>query len=170
VNDQKTVHSAYVRFYGLLHDLKLSALPGEALAIKIEVDTRPPRGAGLEFSLVRRHITLRLQHHNRASLLSGKLHALLQRKYTKGRDLYDLMWYLSDPDWPEPNLDMLNSALTQTGWTEPMPTPDNWRKLVHDKLVTVDWQIALADVRPFLERSHEIELLTLNNLTKLLQL
>jgi hypothetical protein len=169
VNDQKTVHSAYVRFYGLLHDLRLSALPGEALAIKIEVDTCPPSGAGLEISLVRRHIMLRLQHHDRASLLSGKLHALLQRKYTKGRDLYDLMWYLSNPDWPEPNLEMLNSALIQTGWTGPMPASDNWRQLVHDRLVTADWQIALADVRPFLERSQEIELLTLDNLTKLLR-
>lgn len=39
-----------------------------------------------------RHVTLRIQHHDRASLLAGKLHALLQRCNVKGRDLYDLMW------------------------------------------------------------------------------
>ena len=49
---------------------------------------------------MRRHVTLRLHHHDRASLLAGKLHAILQRPYTKGRDLYDLIWYLSDPTWP----------------------------------------------------------------------
>jgi len=27
-------------------------------------------------------------------LLAGKLHAILQRAYTKGRDIYDLLWYL----------------------------------------------------------------------------
>ena len=57
---------------------------------------------------------LRLFHHDRASLLAGKLHAILKRPYTKGRDLYDLIWYLSDPDWPLPNLTLLNSALRQT--------------------------------------------------------
>ena len=30
-----------------------------------------------------------------------------QRSYTKGRDLYDLIWYLSDPEWPPPNLLLL---------------------------------------------------------------
>ena len=39
-----------------------------------------------------------------------------QRLYVKGRDLYDLFWYLSQPEWPEPNLVLLNNALQQTGW------------------------------------------------------
>jgi hypothetical protein len=59
--------------------------------VKIEVDTPPPAGAGLETTLIRRHVTLRLQHHDRASLLAGKLPALFQRRYVKGRDLYDLL-------------------------------------------------------------------------------
>src|SRR5664279_4665007 len=56
VNDQKIVQSAYVRFYGLLYDLKISPQSNEALSVKIEVDTRPPAGAGLETDLVRRYI------------------------------------------------------------------------------------------------------------------
>ena len=59
---------------------------------------------------------LPIQHHDKASLLAGKLHAILQRPYAKGRDLYDLLWYLGDPTWPPPNLTMLNHALRQTGW------------------------------------------------------
>lgn len=90
VNDKKTVHSAFVRFPGLLHELDLSPQRSEVLAIKIEVDTNPPAGAALSTSIVRRHVTLQLQHHDRASLLAGKLHAFLQRSYLKGRDLYDL--------------------------------------------------------------------------------
>lgn len=38
-------------------------------------------------SVTRRHVTLQLQHHNQASLLAGKLHAILQRPYVKGRDI-----------------------------------------------------------------------------------
>lgn len=169
VNDQKTVHSAFVRFYGLLYELNLSTQPEEALSVKIEVDTNPPPGAGLETSLVRRYIPLHFQHHDRASLLSGKLHAVLQREYAKGRDLYDLMWYLSDPDWPEPNLVLLSNALTQTNWAEPFPTPESWREIIFTRLKMLDWKAALADIRPFLERPGEIELLTIENLGRLLR-
>ncbi len=169
VNDQKTVNAAFIRFYGLLYDLKLSPQPTEALSVKIEVDTNPPKGAGLETDLVRRYIPLNLHHHDRASLLAGKLHAILQREYAKGHDLYDLMWYLSDLNWPEPNLVLLNHALAQTNWSGPQPTPENWRGLIFNRLKTLDWNAALADVRPFLERPVEIDLLTLENLWRLLR-
>lgn len=168
VNDQKTVNNAFVRFYGLLYELQLSPQPTEALSVKIEVDTNPPKGAGLETDLVRRFIPLNLQHYDRASLLAGKLHAILQREYAKGRDLYDLMWYLSDPNWPEPNLELLDNALIQTNWQGPLPMPENWRGLIFNRLKMLDWNAALADVRPFLERPGEIDLLTLENLGRLL--
>src|SRR5207237_623298 len=103
----RVVHSAFVRFPGLLHDLGISPHATEVLAVKIEVDTNPPRGAVLETTIVRRHATLHLQHHDRPSLLAGKLHAVLQRPYVKGRDLFDLIWYLADPDWSPPNLTLL---------------------------------------------------------------
>jgi predicted nucleotidyltransferase component of viral defense system len=169
VNDQKTVHSAFVRFYGLLYELKLSPQSNEAISVKLEVDTRPPAGAVLETDLVRRYITLHLQHHNRASLLGGKLHAILSRGYAKGRDLYDLMWYLSDPTWPEPNLTLLNHALFQTKWPGSLLSPENWRVLIYERLKSLDWKAALSDVRPFLEKPEEIDLLTLENLARLLR-
>ncbi len=130
VNDQKTVHAAFFRFYGLLYELKLSGQSNEALSVKIEVDTNPPAGAGLETDLVRIYIPLRLQHPDRASLLAGTLHAILQRECARGYDLYDLLWYLSDPQWPAPNLVLLGNALAQIGWQGPQPTPENWRGLV----------------------------------------
>jgi hypothetical protein len=133
------------------------------------VDTRPPAGAGLAITLVRRHnITLRLQHHDRSSLLAGKIHAILQRKYTKGRDIYNLIWYLSDPDWPDPNLTLLANALSQTGWQGVTLTPDNWRKVVFEKLKTLDWKAAVSDVMPFLEKQEDIPLITLENTARLL--
>ena len=91
VNDQKTVHSAFIRFPGLFFELGLSPQQNEVLAVKIEVDTNPPQGAGLSTTVVRRFVVLQLHHHDKASLLSGKLHAILQRPYTKGRDIYDLL-------------------------------------------------------------------------------
>lgn len=111
---------------------------------------------------------LQLQHHDRASLLAGKLHAILQRPYTKGRDLYDLLWYLSDPQWPSPNLTLLNNALRQTGWPGPELTEDTWREAVRERLQGLAWGQVVADVHPFLEPGVDAGLLTLENLLRVL--
>jgi predicted nucleotidyltransferase component of viral defense system len=169
VNNKKVVHSAFVRLPGLPYELGLSPHQSEVLAVKIEVDTNPPAGAGLTTSIVRRHITLQLQHHDRASLLAGKLHAILQRAYVKGRDLYDLLWYLGDPDWPMPNLALLNNALQKTGWTGKGLTEDNWRAAVRKRLQTIAWKQAIDDVRPFLDPSADPNLLTYENLMRVLK-
>jgi len=168
VNDRKVVHSAFVRFPGLLYELGLSPHRDEVLAVKLEVDTNPPAGAVLATTVVRRHLVLHLQHHDRASLLAGKLHAVLQRPYLKGRDLYDLLWYLSDPDWPAPNLTLLNNALRQSGWRAALLTDRTWRAAVRQRLQAVAWDQVLADVHPFLEPGAEAALLTPETLLGLL--
>ena len=168
VREHRALHRAVVRFPGLLHELDLSPHASEVLAVKIEVDANPPAGAGLEVSLVRRHTTLRLYHHDRSSLLAGKLHAVLRRPCTKGRDLYDLIWYLSAPGWPAPNLSLLNAVLHQSGWDGEEMAPDSWRHRVRGRLDALDWERAAADVRPFLERQEDVELVTKANALGLL--
>jgi hypothetical protein len=168
VSDQKAVHSAFVRFRGLPYELDLSPHRNEVLAVKIEVDTNPPAGAGLATTVIRRHVPLQIHHHDQASLLAGKLHAVLQRPYLKGRDLYDLLWYLSDPDWPAPNLILLNNALQQTGWEAEPLTEGTWRQAVHHRLQAVAWEPVADDVRPFLDSSADAGLLTAENLMRVL--
>ena len=168
VNDRKVVHSAFVRFAGLLHELDLSPHREKVLSVKIEVDTNPPVGAVLERTVIRRHVTLHLQHHDPSSLLAGKLHAILQRPYLKGRDVYDLLWYLGDPDWPAPNLTLLNNALRQTGWDGQPMTESNWRQAVRNRLQPMAWDRVVADVHPFLEPSADPDLLTLDNVLRVL--
>jgi predicted nucleotidyltransferase component of viral defense system len=170
VNDQKTVHNAFVRFPGLLYDLGLSGHRSEALAVRLEVDTNPPGGAGLETTVVRRYFVLQLQHHDHASLLSGKLHAVLQRSYAKGRDIYDLLWYLSDPSCPSPNFVLLNNALAQTNWSGGELTETNWREQVGERLSKLDWDNILNDVRPFVEPEFNLSLLSLANLERALRI
>jgi predicted nucleotidyltransferase component of viral defense system len=170
VSDQKPVHSAFVRFRGLPYELDLSPHRDEVLAVKIEVDVNSPAGAELTTTVIRRYVILQLQHHDRASLLAGKLHAVLQRPYTKGRDVYDLLWYLSDREWPAPNLTLLNNALQQTGWEAELLTEDNWRRIVHSRLQEVDWEQVVADVRPFLDPAADPGFLQIEDLMQMLQL
>jgi hypothetical protein len=139
------------------------------LAVKLEVDTHPPAGAELSTSLIRRHVLLNLQHHDPASLLAGKLHALLQRPYLKGRDLYDLAWYLTDKNWPSPNLILLNQALEQTNWSGSILTAGNWREIISQRLESIAWEQAIEDVRPFLEKPEDLALLTRENVLPLLR-
>ncbi len=167
-SDERAVHSAWIRFRGLLFEMGLSGQREELTSLKLEVDTNPPPGAGLATTVVRRHVTLQLHHHDQASLLAGKIHAVLQRKFTKGRDLYDLLWYLSDPEWPEPNLKLLNNALAQTYWQDAALTERNWRDNLRNRIEQLEWRNVRSDVAPFLERADELELLTRENLLQLL--
>lgn len=167
VNTKKVVHSAFVRFTGLLFELGLTGHRNQVLSIKLEVDTNPPAGAGLETTVVRRHVVLQLQHHDQSSLLAGKLHAVLQRKYVKGRDLYDLFWYLSNRRWPEPNLDLLNNALDQSGWKGGKLSQNNWRDVIQERIKVISWDRVVDDVAPFLEKETELQMLTRDNLLNL---
>jgi hypothetical protein len=148
-SEQRVVNSALIRFQGLLHELGLTPHVGEILAIKVEVDTRPPAGATLATTVVNRHVRLHLQHHDPASLLAGKVIALLQRSYAKGRDYYDLAWYLSQPGWPEPNLVMLQSALAAADQQATPNAEINWCQRLLDRLPLTNWDQVVADVAPF---------------------
>jgi predicted nucleotidyltransferase component of viral defense system len=168
VSDRKTVASAFVKFPGLLHELGLSPRAAETLSVKVEVDTNPPAGAHFETTIVRKYVTLHLCHHDKASLLAGKLHAILSRPWAKGRDLYDLTWYLADPSWPAPNLTLLNAALAQTGWAGPLLQAESWRHEVRQRLAALDWTRTRADVRPFLEHERDLALVSRAALERLL--
>jgi len=164
----RTVASDYVKFPGLLYELGLSRRAEQVLSVKVEVGTNPPTGTAIVTTVVRRHVTLNLCHYDKASLLSGQLHAILNRPWPRGRDLYDLAWYLADRSWPAPNLALLNAALAQTKWTGPTLTESNWRPEVRRHLATLDWTAARADVRPFLEHERDLQLVSPDVLAQLL--
>jgi predicted nucleotidyltransferase component of viral defense system len=154
------IHSAFIRFPGLLYEAGLSPHRTEKLSVKIEIDTQPPAGATTTATLINRHFLLAILHYDIPSLMAGKLHALLSRPYTKGRDVYDLLWYLSLPDGASPNVPLLQNALTQTGWNGPQVTAENWQVIIADKIAELDFARIAEDVSPFLERPEDRTLLT----------
>lgn len=168
INEKKAVHKAFVRFRGLLHELGLSGYAKEVLAIKIEVDTKPPSHASLMITPLNKHVSLNLQHHDPATLLAGKLSAILQRDYLKGRDIYDLWWYLNQPSWPEPNLKYLNQCLQQGGWGSGSVTPANWRTIVREQALPLNWSSVIEDVGSFIIDSEDRAEFSKNQLLALL--
>jgi len=73
-----------------------------------------------------------------------------------------------DSGWPAPNLTLLNNALMQTGWDGRPMAESNWREAVRTRLQTMAWDRVVADVRPFLEPSADPDLLTLDNVLRVL--
>jgi predicted nucleotidyltransferase component of viral defense system len=165
---EKTVLSAFIKFPSLLYELELSPHHDETLSVKIEIDTNPPAGANTETTLIRKYVLLNILHYDKPSLFAGKLHAILSRKYVKGRDLFDLVWILANPQWPAPNFILLDNALKQTGWAGPEINKSNWIDIISSYIREINWKKAVEDVTPFLEREAEKYLLTRDNCLNLL--
>jgi hypothetical protein len=65
------------------------------LQIKLEIDTNPPAGSEYELRYLGFPLPYSVKTQDLPSLFASKSHALLCRKYVKGRDWYDFVWYVS---------------------------------------------------------------------------
>jgi len=81
--------------------------------IKLEIDINPPAGSGFEYSYLDFPTDFEVCHQDLSSNLTLKIHALLCRPYTKGRDWYYFNWYMRKKI--KPNLPLLQAALIQDG-------------------------------------------------------
>ena len=166
-NDRTVVHKGWIKIAELMHEAGLAGVPQQNLSIKLEIDTRPPQGQVIEHSIITRHRLLALQHCNLPSLMAGKLHALLTRKYPKGRDWYDLVWYRGRRPPVEPNLSLLQNALNQTKGAQAHDAA-NWKRDLRNRLMDLDDQKLIADVQPSLEHPQDAELLRTEHTLSLL--
>ena len=166
-NDRTIVHKAWIRIAGLLRDAGLAVMPNQKLSIKLEIDTNPPAGARAERHLVTRHTMLSIKHYDLSSLKADKIHALITRKYAKGRDWYDLLWYRGRRPPVEPNLVQLQNALDQTQGKAAVDSTE-WKRHLIDSISGIDCALLAADVRPFLEHQNEADLLTVDNVRSVL--
>ena len=96
------------------------------------------------------------------------MHALLTRKYTKGRDFFDIAWYLSRFKTLSPNLTLLHNALTQTQFKGAMPTQENWRQYLYAVVKKIDWKVIDQDVANFLENPGDMDIFTKENVLQLI--
>lgn len=129
------------------------------LRIKLEIDTNPPGGSEYELKYLDFPISFSIRTQTLPSLYAGKCHALLSRKYTKGRDWYDFTWYVAK-NTPI-NLNLLYQALLQS-------EPKKWNTVkssqiknkviseLEQKIKSIDWEKTKQDVAQFL-RKRELE-------------
>ncbi len=159
----KTVHTTWVKVTGLLQDAGLAAMREQKLSIKIEIDTAPPEGSNNERRVITRHTVFSIQHHDLASLMAGKIRALVTRRYAKGRDWYDLIWYRGHRPPQEPNMVLLQNAFDQTQGKGVFEA-DDWKKDTIKRIKTLDCKKLAEDVQPFLEHPEDSALITAEHL------
>jgi len=157
VNIENMVQSSMIKFPGLLKELGLSPLASQKLSIKLEVDSNPPDGGTIAPMALNKHFLFAVTHYDLSSLFAGKLHACLFRKYTKGRDFYDLLWYLTKKI--KPNYRLLNNAILQTQGKNLEVDEGKLKDLLLSRFKDVDFALVQKDVEKFLERREELELL-----------
>lgn len=151
LSEEKVVQKAFVRVGGLAQEFGFSMPKDQKLSIKIEIDRRPPRGGGEETFFVNRFGEIfPIRKFDLPTLFAGKALAILLRPYDRGRDYYDLVWFLSQK--VEGNLRYLASGMRQA---KPRGrAPGSWDTVldaIAKKVESVDPAVLTKDMRPFLE-------------------
>ena len=146
-----------LKFIGLPNELNISSIKGQKLSIKLEIDTNPPKGWNTLLTPVNKSFVFAVRHFDMPSLYSTKLHACFYRKYTKGRDFYDLIWYLGKKTVP--NFTLLNNAVKQTEGKNPDIDKNNFNEFLGKNIKKVDFSAVKKDVERFLEDKSELKLL-----------
>lgn len=156
-DEKSVVHSSMVKFPGLPEKLGLSRLAAQKLSIKVEIDTNPPKGWETALTPVTTSFVFAVKHFDLPSLYATKLHSCFFRKYTKGRDFYDLVWYLGKKTTP--NFVLLNNAVKQTEKKDLGLNAGTLNSFVLEKIEHINFAKVKKDVERFLEHKSEVKLL-----------
>ncbi len=130
------------------------------IKIKIEVDTKPPKGFETEEKLLLKPFSFYTKCFTLPDLFAGKMHALLFRRWNnrvKGRDWFDMEWYIKKGT--QLNLDhFLARAIDSGDWTESSITTEQFKKLLVEKINTVSFKSIREDVVRFVNDDKSLEI------------
>ncbi|OGQ22136.1 MAG: hypothetical protein A3I05_09555 [Deltaproteobacteria bacterium RIFCSPLOWO2_02_FULL_44_10] len=153
VQEEKVVQKAFLRFSGFAEHFELRSLrKDQKLHIKLEVDVHPPTLKKEEresFFVNRFGEIYPILKHEISTLFAGKVLALLGRPFTRGRDYYDLIWYLSRKT--PLNFDYVNRGLKGKRFASEKEVFGALQKKVEE----VSPSLILKDIRHFLEDPSE---------------
>lgn len=139
-------------FPRILFDLKLSPLSPQTVKIKLELDKNPPKSAAYEKRTYRSMAgDYMISTHDLPTGFAGKIHALLFREYQKGRDYYDLQWYLERNPKIDVNLKYLNAAASQQNKnSETFKNKKEVFEAIAEKVKNLDLSLMRHDLERFI--------------------
>lgn len=174
-NNSSAIASAFVKGNTIEHLININAPKDitsrihrdQAVKIKLEVDTNPPLDFETQNIIRLTPRPFSINAFTLPSLYAGKMHAILCRAWSsrpKGRDWYDLVWYIAND--VELDVKHLKARLSQScKYLEANDikildelTHQNIKKLLLQRVESLDVAKAKNDVKPFIKDMREIEL------------
>jgi hypothetical protein len=157
----------YLKF-PILKGLNLAYGRSHVLYLKIEPALCPVAPKTVEITTINRDgLYFFVRRYSLADLMSGKIHAFLTRAYFKGkeneidfkgRDLFDLVWYMGQNILP--NLERLQILLSDTSYAGL-----GWRTLldkIGEKIKKMGKRQIVNDIQQFIETPEVLEQFLLN--------
>lgn len=164
---QSDIESAFLKSETIWKELVLeSIVPQEhiqqvaRIKIKIEVDKKPPLGFSTEEKLLTRPFSFYVRCFSLPDLFAGKMHALLFRQWktnVKGRDWYDMEWYIKRGTPLNLNHFLLR-AKGSGSWKEDTITEVQFRTLLQKRIDKVDLNRAKEDISRFIKDQRVLEI------------
>lgn len=156
VSQEKTVQKAFIKVVEVLEILNLSKIKGQKIHIKLEVDTNPVDikfGRIESLFVVKYNEIFPILKHDLGTLFAGKIMAILGRPYRRGRDFYDLIWYLKRK--AKINLAYLNGGQKQAGYAKKFASEEEVFKQLDEIVNGLKPDFILKDIGRFLEEPGE---------------
>jgi predicted nucleotidyltransferase component of viral defense system len=157
---QTAIDSAFLKAETIWQEIVLEDIIKETgvrsnktLKIKIEVDRQPPLNFKTEEKLLLRPFSFYVKCFTKSSLFSGKMHALLFRKWknrVKGRDWYDLEWYVKKGISLDVNHFLIRAKDTND-WQEDNISTEQILELLDMKIKSVSFSNIKEDVVRFIK-------------------
>ena len=131
------------------------------IKVKFEIDINPPKGATYELRYKLLPSPHQIRLYDKSSLFAGKIHAILCRNWkmrTKGRDLYDYIFFLANHI--SVNLELLKNKLIESQYIKENDdfNLDVLKMLLINKFKEIDYTEAKEDIIPFIKDTKSIEL------------
>jgi len=135
----------------LVFNPPFTRIAAQKIRIKLEIDINPPAGSVFETNYLSFPASLPVTTQDLPSAFATKTHALLCRKYVKGRDWYDFLWFAARNTCPRWNL-LANALFQQGPWAGRETRVDaNWFvEQMKQTVRGIDWPAAVRDVQRFL--------------------
>lgn len=165
--NQTAIDSAFLKAETIWQEIVLEDIIKEigvrsnkTLKIKIKVDREPPLDFETEEKLLLRPFSFYVKCFTKESLFAGKMHALLFRKWgnrVKGRDWYDLEWYIKKGVPLDLN-HFLERAKDTNDWNSDSISHEQIIELLNTKINTVSFKNIKEDVIRFIKNDNVLNI------------
>lgn len=131
------------------------------IKVKLIMDINAPAGANYDFRYRLVPAPYQIRLYDLSSLFAGKIHAILCRnwqKRTKGRDLYDYIFFLSKG--AKVNMELVKNKLLESNYIAEKDkfNIDVLKKLLKDKFKIINYKDAKEEALPFIKSRESIDL------------